>query len=92
MTTMKLRQPKVGAMNDDRSRIGEAAGSPDQGEIQRIERLRRAWREGIESGDAGPLDFAGIREAALRDQSLALRIRAQSNQNVVPAKAGTQGH
>jgi hypothetical protein len=56
-------------MNDDRSPIGEAVGSPDQGETQRIEGLRCAWREGIESGDAGPLDFAGIREAALREQA-----------------------
>lgn len=26
--------------------------------------LRSAWQEGIDSGDAGPLDFAELREAA----------------------------
>lgn len=39
----------------------------DRLESERTERLRRAWQEGIESGDAGPLDFAELREAARRE-------------------------
>jgi antitoxin ParD1/3/4 len=33
-------------------------------ESERIKALRRAWREGIESGDAGELDFAKLGDAA----------------------------
>jgi antitoxin ParD1/3/4 len=39
----------------------------DRLEEQRIEELRRAWREGIESGDAGPLDLGELRETALQE-------------------------
>ena len=45
----------------------------DRLEEDRIEELRQAWREGIESGDAGPLDLNELREAALRE----LRSRAK---------------
>ncbi|MGH7037768.1 MAG: type II toxin-antitoxin system ParD family antitoxin [Stellaceae bacterium] len=39
----------------------------DRLESEQIEALRRAWREGIDSGDAGVLDFAELRETALRE-------------------------
>ena len=45
----------------------------DRLEEERIEELRRAWREGIESGDAGPLDLGELRETALKE----LRSRAK---------------
>ena len=34
--------------------------------VERLEtdRLRNAWREGVESGDAGPLDFDELRKIA----------------------------
>ncbi len=37
----------------------------DQREVDQAEGLRRAWAEGVASLDAGPLDFAELREAAL---------------------------
>jgi antitoxin ParD1/3/4 len=40
-------------------------------ERNRSRYLRDAWREGVESGDAGPLDFASLREEARR--GLAIR-------------------
>jgi antitoxin ParD1/3/4 len=39
----------------------------DRLEEQRIEELGQAWREGIESGDAGPLDLGKLRETALQE-------------------------
>ncbi len=39
----------------------------DRQEAERVKALRRAWREGIESGDAGELDFANLRQAAKRE-------------------------
>jgi antitoxin ParD1/3/4 len=39
----------------------------DHLEADRIDGLRRAWQEGVESGDAGPLDFAELRDAARRE-------------------------
>jgi antitoxin ParD1/3/4 len=45
----------------------------DRLEEERIEELRLAWREGIESGDAGLLDLGELREAALQE----LRSRAK---------------
>jgi len=39
----------------------------DQQEVQRIKGLRRAWKEGIESGDAGEVDFVELRQAAKRE-------------------------
>jgi antitoxin ParD1/3/4 len=39
----------------------------DQFEADRVAGLRRAWQEGIDSGDAGPLDFAELRAAARRE-------------------------
>jgi antitoxin ParD1/3/4 len=39
----------------------------DQLEGERIAGLRRAWQEGVDSGDAGPLDFAELRDAARRE-------------------------
>ena len=39
----------------------------DRLEEQRTGELRQAWREGIESGDAGPLDLSELREAALQE-------------------------
>lgn len=46
----------------------------DRLEERRIEELRQTWREGIESGDAGPLDLGELREAALQE----LESRAKS--------------
>jgi antitoxin ParD1/3/4 len=39
----------------------------DRLEADRVEGLRRAWQEGVDSGDAGPLDFAELRADALRE-------------------------
>jgi antitoxin ParD1/3/4 len=39
----------------------------DRREADQAEGLRRAWAEGIASGDAGPLGFAELREAARRE-------------------------
>jgi antitoxin ParD1/3/4 len=36
----------------------------DRREEDQAERLRRAWTEGIDSGDAGSLYFSELREAA----------------------------
>jgi antitoxin ParD1/3/4 len=41
----------------------------DQQEAERVKFLRRAWQEGIESGDAGELDFAELRQTAKREQA-----------------------
>ena len=38
----------------------------DQHEAERIEGLRRAWKKGVASGDAGVLDFAELRATARR--------------------------
>jgi antitoxin ParD1/3/4 len=39
----------------------------DRLEADRAEGLRRAWQEGVDSGDAGPLDFAELRAEARRE-------------------------
>lgn len=39
----------------------------DRLESDRAEGLRRAWQDGVESGDAGPLDFAELRDVARRE-------------------------
>ncbi len=39
----------------------------DRLEAERVADLRHAWQEGVDSGDAGPLDFAELREAARRE-------------------------
>ena len=39
----------------------------DRLEADRVEGLRRAWQEGVDSGDVGPLDFAELRADALRE-------------------------
>lgn len=36
----------------------------EQQEAERLQLLRRAWREGIDSGDAGELDFAALKKEA----------------------------
>jgi antitoxin ParD1/3/4 len=36
----------------------------DAMEAERVNELRQAWRAGQDSGDAGTLDFAELREAA----------------------------
>ena len=41
----------------------------DQQQAERLKGLRRAWREGLDSGDAGELDFAELRRAAQREQT-----------------------
>jgi len=41
----------------------------DQQEAERLKELRRAWREGLDSGDAGELNFAELRGAAKREQA-----------------------
>ncbi len=38
----------------------------DRQEAERVKVLRRAWKEGIESGDAGELNFTELRAAAKR--------------------------
>jgi antitoxin ParD1/3/4 len=39
----------------------------DNLEVESIAGLRRAWNHGVESGDAGPLDFAELRDTARRE-------------------------
>lgn len=39
----------------------------DRENSERLNSLRRAWREGIDSGDAGELDFAELRSSAKRE-------------------------
>jgi antitoxin ParD1/3/4 len=39
----------------------------DQRDAERLEGLRRAWQVGIDSSDAGPLDFDELRTAARRE-------------------------
>jgi len=39
----------------------------DRLESDRAEGLRRAWQDGVESGDAGPLDFTELRDVARRE-------------------------
>ena len=41
----------------------------EQQEAERLKLLRRAWREGIDSGDAGELDFAELRQAAQHERA-----------------------
>ena len=41
----------------------------DQQQAERLKGLRRSWREGIESGDAGEIDFAELRRTAKREQA-----------------------
>jgi antitoxin ParD1/3/4 len=41
----------------------------DQQEAERLKGLQRAWREGLDSGDIGELDFAELRRAAKREQA-----------------------
>jgi antitoxin ParD1/3/4 len=36
----------------------------DSREAEKLETLRKAWREGIDSGDAGELDFAALKAQA----------------------------
>lgn len=43
----------------------------DRQEAERMRLLRRAWKEGIESGDAGELDFADLAKTARSE----LRVR-----------------
>src|ERR1700730_3997069 len=38
-----------------------------QQEVARIRGLRRAWKEGVESGDGGQIDFAELRRTAKRE-------------------------
>jgi antitoxin ParD1/3/4 len=41
----------------------------DQQEAERIKTLRKAWQRGIDSGDAGELGFAELRQAAKREHA-----------------------
>lgn len=38
----------------------------EQTRAEKLASLRRAWRDGIDSGDAGELDFAQLKEEARR--------------------------
>jgi antitoxin ParD1/3/4 len=39
----------------------------DRREREGLRQLQDAWREGVASGDAGPLDFANLRDDARRE-------------------------
>jgi antitoxin ParD1/3/4 len=45
-----------------------ACGSPmeeiEQREAERLHFLRKTWQEGLDSGDAGEVDFAALKEEA----------------------------
>jgi antitoxin ParD1/3/4 len=43
----------------------------DRREMEQTDYLRAAWKEGIESGDAGPLDFAELKTVARRELAAA---------------------
>jgi antitoxin ParD1/3/4 len=45
----------------------------DRRESDRIDELRRAWHEGVASGDAGKLDFAELRAAAKQELAASRR-------------------
>jgi antitoxin ParD1/3/4 len=38
----------------------------DQAEIEKLRWLQNAWREGIDSGDAGEIDFGELKQEARR--------------------------
>jgi hypothetical protein len=38
----------------------------DQAESEKLHWLQNAWREGIDSGDAGEIDFAELKQEARR--------------------------
>jgi antitoxin ParD1/3/4 len=38
----------------------------DQNEAEKLRWLQTAWREGVDSGDAGELDFTALKEEARR--------------------------
>jgi len=38
----------------------------DRAEIEKLHWLQNAWREGIDSGDAGEIDFAELKQEARR--------------------------
>lgn len=38
----------------------------DQAEAEKLHGLQNAWREGIDSGDAGEIDFAELKQEARR--------------------------
>jgi len=38
----------------------------DQAEAEKLRWLQNAWREGIDSGDAGEIDFAALKQEARR--------------------------
>ncbi len=50
----------------------------DQREADQAEGLRRAWAEGVASLDAGPLDFAELREAARNELAMLTSTEAVS--------------
>jgi antitoxin ParD1/3/4 len=50
----------------------------EQLESEHAEALRRAWREGVASGDAGTLDLAELRQAALKEKTSPRRNRRRS--------------
>ena len=41
----------------------------DQQEAERVKVLRRAWREGIDSGDTGETNFAELRKSAKSERA-----------------------
>lgn len=41
----------------------------DQQEAERVKTLRKAWQKGIDSGDAGELNFTELRQAAKREHT-----------------------
>jgi antitoxin ParD1/3/4 len=41
---------------------------------ERVDGLRRAWQGGVESGDAGPLDFAEPRDSTRREFSASRKV------------------
>jgi antitoxin ParD1/3/4 len=41
----------------------------DQQEAERVKTLRKVWQKGIDSSDAGELDFAELRPAAKREHA-----------------------
>jgi antitoxin ParD1/3/4 len=43
----------------------------DRREMEQIDHLRKAWNEGIASGDGGALDFAELKATARRERDAA---------------------
>ncbi len=59
----KVASGRYGSHSDVIREALQLLDKVDQSNVEARARLKRAWDEGVSSGDAGPLDFAALREA-----------------------------